>query len=329
MTPRRPDHDELLARLNRQSVAKHFDAYEDVAWDAPENRIDPEDPRFERPADCGIGRTEWYRSRPSAYRARLGLHMAMEQMRIGVDFESVLCRGLLEFASTQEPGSAELRYAYHEVIEESQHSLMFQEMIARSGLPTRGISGIEKWASRRVPAWGRTRPELFFLHVLGGEAPIDHVQKLELARKDALHPLLRRIMQIHVTEEARHISFAKSFLRKEVPRLRGYRLWSLRVHAPITLSVMARQMVQPPAWLLDLYGVPMEVRREAFRDDPVHRARIADGLRPLRDLSVEVGLVPAPFVPLWKALGIWSSEAPKKRLASGGPPGEEVVSSPA
>ena len=48
-----PAPDELLARLNRASVTRRFDAYRDVDWDAPEYRVDPDDPRWERPADCG------------------------------------------------------------------------------------------------------------------------------------------------------------------------------------------------------------------------------------------------------------------------------------
>lgn len=304
----RPSHDTLLARLNHASVQKHFDAYQDVAWDAPENRVDQTDPRFERPSDCGLGATAWYRAQPQPVRARLGLHLAMAQMRLGIDFESVLSRGLLELAYASEPGSAELRYAYHEVIEECQHSLMFQEMIVRAGLPVRGVEGIERWGAKRVPQMARTFPELFFIHVLGGEAPIDHSQKLELARKDELHPLLRRIMQIHVTEEARHISFAKSFLRERVPHLGAWRLLEMRVSTPITLGVMARQMLQPPRWLLDAYGVPAVVRREAFVEDAMHRRRVAEGLRPLRDLCVELDIASGAFVPLWRAFGIWGEE---------------------
>ena len=311
-------HAALVARLNNASVKKHFDAYEDVAWDAPENRVDPSDPRFERPSDCGLGATAWYRAQPQAVRARLGLHLAMTQMRLGIDFESVLSRGLLELAYASEPGSAEMRYAYHEVIEECQHSLMFQEMITRAGLPVRGIEGIERWGAKRVPEMARTFPELFFIHVLGGEAPIDHAQKLELARKDEIHPLLRRILQIHVTEEARHISYAKSFLRERVPHLGAWRLLEMRVWTPITLGVMARQMLQPPRWLLDEYQVPAAVRREAFVEDVVHRRRVAQGLRPLRDLCVELDIASSAFVPLWRAFGIWGEEPARLALPAEG-----------
>lgn len=305
----RPTHDALVARLNAVSVKKHFDAYEDVGWEDPGFELDPRDPSFELSPRYGLGRTDWYRALDADRRARIGLHIVAAQMRLGMDFEAILSRGLLELAMTLHPGSPDLRYAYHEVIEEAQHSLMFQEFIARTGLPVRGLEGMELRASRRVPRFARTFPELFFIHVLGGEAPIDHVQRLELARRDELHPLVRRILQIHVTEEARHVSFAKSALRERVPRLSAIRLLRLRIGTPITLAAMTYQMLVPPQWLFDLYRVPDEVRLASYRDDPEHRRRTVDGLRPIRELCVELRIATPLFARLWKALGIWEEPA--------------------
>ena len=110
-------------------------------------------------------------------------------------------------------------------------------------------------------------------------------------------------MQIHVTEEARHICFAKSYLRERVPRMSAFRRLELRDHTPFTFAVMAKQMIEPPRWLLDAYGVPAAVRREAFRDDALHRARIARAAPAARPRA-ELGLIPAGLVPLWKVLGI-------------------------
>ena len=130
----RPDAFEaLVARLSQQSVTKHFDAYADVPWDEEAYRIEPEDPRWELPADDPLGATEWYQCLAQPTRARLGLEMVASKMKIGLEFESVLKRGLLEYATTLPNRSPEFRYAYHEVIEEAQHSLMFQEFVNRSG----------------------------------------------------------------------------------------------------------------------------------------------------------------------------------------------------
>src|SRR5437588_1267120 len=167
----------LIARLSQQSVVKHFDAYGDVACDDPEMRLDPEDPRWEMDADGGLGATEWYRSQPQGVRARIGLQGIVSAMKTGLQFESILKRGLLEYAATLPNGAPEFRYAYHEVIEEAQHSLMFQEFVNRSGMDVPGIPPMERIGARRVIAMGRRFPEMFFIFVLGGEDPIDHVQR--------------------------------------------------------------------------------------------------------------------------------------------------------
>src|SRR5690606_7156337 len=150
----------LLKRLSHQSVVKHFDAYADIDWDAPEMRIDPEDPRWELDNEVSLGATSWYRSQPQAIRARIGLHLFATFMKIGLQFESVLKRGLLEYAFKLPNGAPEFRYVYHEIIEESQHSLMFQEFVNRSGFDIPGLAGWQKVASRWVVRLGRTFPEL-------------------------------------------------------------------------------------------------------------------------------------------------------------------------
>jgi len=100
-------HSALVSRLCQKSVEKHFDAYQDVEWDRREFRIDPTDPRWEKDEDDPLGATDWYRSLPQARRATLGLHHIACQMKIGVEFEAVLGRGLFEFASSLPNGSPE------------------------------------------------------------------------------------------------------------------------------------------------------------------------------------------------------------------------------
>src|ERR1700722_14877365 len=195
----------LVARLSQQSVTKHFDAYADVPWDDEAYRIDPEDPRWELPADDPLGATEWYQRLDQPTRARLGLDTVASKMKIGLEFESVLKRGLLEFASTLPNGSPEFRYTYHEVIEEAQHSLMFQEFVNRGGFGGGGPRPLDRAASRWIVVLGRLFPELFFIFVLGGEDPIDHVQRRELRSNRTMPPLLERNIRIPVTEEAPHL----------------------------------------------------------------------------------------------------------------------------
>lgn len=303
---RRETYPDLVRRLSYQSVVKHFDAYADIDWECPEFRVDPEDPRWELPADDVLGGTAWYRSQPPAVRARIGLHMVASFMKIGLQFESVLKRGLLEFAFDLPNGSPEFRYVYHEMIEEAQHSLMFQEFVNRSGFDIPGLGWIDRALSRLIVIRSaRNFPELFFLFVLGGEDPIDHVQRSALRSERPLHPLLKRIMQIHVTEEARHLCFARHYLKQNAPRLGRFRRFVLSVRAPIILSIMAQQMMQPSPQIIRTYGIPRGVVDEAYRKNPVHRQRTLDALTKVRQLCEEIGILTPFSIGLWRRLGIW------------------------
>ena len=63
------------------------------------------------------------------------------------------------------------------------------------------------------------RPRRLFIGILAGEEPIDHYQKALLRSDVDIPPAVERVMQIHVAEEARHISFAGEFLHAHLARM--------------------------------------------------------------------------------------------------------------
>jgi hypothetical protein len=302
---------DLVCRLSHQSVVKHFDAYADIEWNSAEFRIDPDDPRWELEPDDVLGATEWYRSQPSGTRSRIGLHMLANFMKIGVIFEYVLKRGLLDFASGLPTGSPEFRYCYHETIEEAQHSLMFQEFVNRSGFKIPGLSRLEHRGADFVVKYARKFPELFFFFVLAGEDPIDYVQRQTLRKdREDIHPLLLRIMQIHVTEEARHMSFARHNLRTRVPKLSATRRARLAFSVPLILGAMARMMMEASPQIARAYNIPREVVNAAYRSNPIQRRRMHEASTKLFRLCEELGLVSSWSVRLWKVMRIRPEPAP-------------------
>ncbi len=307
----REPYTDLVARLSARSVTKKHDAYTDVDWDHPDHRIVADDPRFELDDDDPLGHTEWYRALPQSARARLGLHVIASMLRTGVEFESILSRGLLEFATSRPNGSPDFRYAYHEVIEEAQHTLMFQEIINRSGIDAHGLTAFEARGSRGVPPMGRTFPECFFLHVLAGETPIDWIQRRTLARARAQHPLLRRVMQIHVMEEARHLCFATRFIEEHAPRMGIVKRARLRLTAPFILATTVAPMLRIPSDVARTHSIPRDVVREAHTGD-LHRARVHEGLRPVHELCERIGIVTSTTERLWN----WFGLSPRRSLAA-------------
>lgn len=295
----------LLARLSHQSVVKHFDAYADVPWDDPAYAIDPEDPRFELSADDPLARTAWYRSQPAPVRARIGLHMMAQFMRTGRAFEGILKRGILEFIERLADNAPEIRYAYHEVIEEAQHSLMFHEFVRRTGMSV-PLPRILRVSDREIMRSARRFPELFFMLVLSGEDPIDWVQRRKLQDGREQHPLLERIIKIHITEEARHMSFARHFLRRRVPALGLWKRTLLRLRTPMILSIAAGLMMKPSPEIVRAYGIPRETLRDAYGRGSRYRSDAVEALRKPRDLCWDLGILDGRSAWLWKRLGIYA-----------------------
>ena len=302
----RESYEALLARLSRQSVAKRYECYRDIDWDAPEFRIVPGDPRWELPTSDPLGGTAWYRALPAAMRSRVGLYRLATFMKVGLQFENVLSQGLLRFALSKSEQSPEQRYAYHELIEESHHSMMFAEFIRRSGLEIRGLARAWTRLDRLVISFGESFPELFFVFVLGGEDPIDHAQRLTLAERE-LHPLVKRMSQIHITEEARHLCFARSFLREHVPKLSPKKRAVLAVTAPAVLRLTAELMLRPSPSLLREFAIPPAVVDEAFTHNAAYRALTFQSLAKVRALMDELGLVTGLSARWWKAIGAAAS----------------------
>jgi hypothetical protein len=309
-------YDRLIERLSTASVSKHYEPYIDIAWDSEELSIDPDDQRWILPAIDPLGSHPWYLEQPLAVRSRIGLWRFATAMKTGVQFENVLKRGLLGYAFRLPNASAEFRYAYHEVIEEGHHGMMFQEFVNRCGMPIEGLSpGMRRLAPLVVPL-GRWFPALFFFFVLGGEDPIDHVQRRTLDRGDELHPLIERIIRIHVAEEARHLSFARHYLRRRVPQLGFIRRRIIAIATPIILGVMARVMLAPSRSMIRHFGIPRSVIDEAYRRNPAARAEARDSLTKVRALAEELGLINPIERQIWKAFRIWPPRAERSRTAA-------------
>lgn len=299
----RGSYGELLARLNQLSVQHYCDPMRDIDWDAPAHRLDPEDPRFCIADTHALARTAWYAGLDPATRARFGLNWIAQQLKYGIGFEAVLCRGLLEFAQTLPNESLEYRYVMHEVIEEGRHSLMFQQFIDRSGMPTQVVSGPMAWIDDRIAHLGRKHPVLFFFTVLSGEIFVDQQNRAALKRPQAaVHPLYRQVLKFHVMEEARHVCFAERYLREHLPELsERARMWMGCLLPPIFYDA-ARMMLTPDAALARRFAIPRDAMLAAFGPNSDFTRQLAEATRPVRELCREHGLMRAPHAFGWRRL---------------------------
>lgn len=296
--------EEKIGRLVELSLGTGHDAYRDVPWDDPDYAVDPADPRLAAYPFDPLAHLPWYQALPSEAQARVGLQRTANAMRIGWEFENLLQQGLLIRAYAMRNDDAAFPYVHHEIMEESQHSMMFYEFVRRFAPEVHGIPRrLRRLLQPLVHFVSRRLPELFFIMVLAGEVPIDYVQR-RAVRELELHPLVERILAIHIEEEARHVSYANHELRRQVPEMGLLGRHALALAIPVVLAVGARLIVYPSPWLLASHGVSREEARAAF-SHPESRRVLAASVTRVRTLCRELRLLTPAAVMLWKAAGLW------------------------
>lgn len=300
------EYHELLRTLSEGSVNQHFDAFVDIAWDEPRFAVVEDDDRWILPKEFPIGRHEWYTSLPRERQIEIGMAYQAQLAKVGLQFESVLIRGVMEYVFTLDNQDPEYRYLMHEVTEETHHTQMFQELVNRIGADVKGARKLLRAIQPVVPVFGRLLPELFFTGVLAGEEPIDHVQKAVLRGADstAMHPLMVRVMQIHVAEEARHISFAHEYLRRTVPTLSKVRRGALSILFPLVMRVLGDAIMKPTPEFCATYDIPKHVVDDLYWDGEDGTKMLRDIFADVRTLAEESGLMNPVSRKVWKALRI-------------------------
>ena len=279
----------MLATLSEGSVRRNFNPYTDIEWDSPEFAVTENDPRWILPTTDPLGRHPWYQAQSEERKIEIGMWRQANVAKVGLHFESILIRGLMNYTFWVPNGSPEYRYCLHESVEECNHTMMFQEMVNRVGADVPGMPRMLRWISPLVPLAAGPLPVAFFIGVLAGEEPIDHTQKNVLREGKSLHPIMERVMAIHVAEEARHISFAHEFLRKRLPQLTKRQRFWISLYYPLTMRVLCQAIVKPPKAFWQEFDIPREVKRELFFRSPESRKWLSDMFADVRMLAHDTG----------------------------------------
>ncbi|MFE3323061.1 diiron oxygenase [Nocardia sp. NPDC059195] len=300
-----PEYHEILRNLSEGSVNRHFDPYVDIDWDSPEFAVHSDDPRWIMPDEDPLGRHPWYKAQPIEKQIAIGMWRQAGIAKVGLDFEQLLIRGLMQYLVSVPNGDPEFRYITHEAAEECNHTMMFQEMINRIGYrDVVGMGTIDRKLTMAIWPAVKYFPELFFTMILGGEEPIDHLQKSLLRAGVDLHPMVQRVMQIHVAEEARHISFAHEYLRRNVPGMNPIAKSVLSVAFPIAMRLMLDMIMTPPKEFVEKFDIPAEVMRDAYWSSEESQITMRNIFGDVRALATNSGLMNPVAKRTWRLLGI-------------------------
>jgi hypothetical protein len=181
---------------------------------------------------------------------------------------------------------------------------MFQEFVNRSGQDVGGGSRFFRLVAPFLPLAAKWVPFGFFYGVLAGEEPIDHVQKSVLRAGNEMHPLLQRIMQIHVAEEARHIGFAHQYLEHQAPRLSRVDRAVLSLAVPVIMRWLCDEILKPSRKARRDMGLPRSVVEELYWGTPESRKMLRDLFGDVRMLAEQTGMMSRPARLVWRLMKI-------------------------
>lgn len=256
----------VAARLLRGSQSTSHDPLTEVDWLAP---LDPELPALPLHRVSLYGTSLWDRLTP-AQQVQLSWHEFASTAAVGLWFEMCLMQALLRYAYDRDPATAHVQYCLTEIGDETRHSVMFARAAEHLA------PGCRYGPSPRVHRLGRLWKTVaagpsMFASVLVAEEYLDRLQR-EALTTPGLLPLAVSVARIHVSEEARHVSYAREALARTAPRLsRRARLLHQQMTAA-TAAFVVDALIDPAVY--QAVGLdPVEAAGAARRGDAHRQTR--------------------------------------------------------
>lgn len=204
------DREKTAQRLLRSAAERAYDGEVDIDWDAP-----PVPGLYwATPRRTSLYGTKLWDKLTQEQRIELTRHELGSILSFGIYVETGLSAMLWRQVVEQNGGATDHgRYALTEVSEEARHSTMFGRLVNKMGVKPYTYP---KFATRVIRLLG-----LMPLGPsgLGGlllvEEVLDRAQR-ETMVDETVQPHARQLMKIHVLEEARHITYAREELVRQI-----------------------------------------------------------------------------------------------------------------
>jgi hypothetical protein len=298
-------YDSKVEALSQATVRLRFDPYVDIDWDAPENALDAKDPRWQLDPDSSpLAATDWYAEQPLQRRIDMGRWITANTLKATIQFEMLLIRGVVHHTGKLPNASAVFRYLMHEVVDEANHILMFQEFINRTGEDVPGMRRASRFIGPILGVVGGYASVFHFVGILCGEQPLHYQQTLQHRSGVGVPPLLNQITYLHLAEEARHITFADDYLAHGMQRAGRVRRAMYAIAFPFYLRWLIGESMGLPRTFARQFGVPRRVFKTAYwRSASSHRI-LAESAADVRRVAEDLGLRTAWSRWMWRLLGI-------------------------
>ena len=286
-----PTREEFSERLLRGSVKKSYEPIVDIDWDAP---LDP-DKYFLPPKTVSLYGTPLWDGMTRAEQIELSRQELVNTLSAGIWFENILNQALLRHLMHADPTARATHYALTEMGDETRHMVMFGRTIEKVGAKPMRPKLYQRMIINGLPL--AFKGSVLWVAALIGEEIFDSLQR-QMMDDPELQPAVQRLMRIHVTEEARHIQFARDGLRKHVGGMRWLnRMWVANLHG--IGGYFFQYLFSNPAQYrrVDLPG--RATRRIARRSAHRHETQVM-GFAPLAAFLDEVGLMGPIARRMWR-----------------------------
>jgi len=194
--------DVVATRLIGGSVRRSYEPTVAIDWDAPL----VEGKYFLPKEVLSLYGTSYWEELTEEQRIALSREELANVLSVGIWFENILNRALLLQLLREEPTSPFAHYALTEMGDECRHMTMFGKVIERVGARSYRMGPVDRFLAAMLPHF--LRGSLLWVGALIGEEIFDAQQRRNMADPE-LQPIVAQLMRIHVTEEARHIKFAR------------------------------------------------------------------------------------------------------------------------
>ncbi|MBU9763487.1 DUF4873 domain-containing protein [Mycobacterium sp. TNTM28] len=314
--PTASSRDAFSERLLKGSVRKSYAPVVDIDWAAP---LDP-DKFFLPPRIVSLYGTPLWDSMSRAEQIELSRQELANTLSAGIWFENILNQSLLRKMMHQDPTSASTHYELTELGDETRHMVMFGKAIDKMDAKPVRPRLYQRMIINTLPFF--FRGSVLWVAALVGEEIFDSLQR-QMMDDPELQPMVQRLMRIHVTEEARHIQFARDGLRKRIPSMPWYkRVWVANLNGVggYFFRYLFTNKVQYARVGLDARAARRMARASAHR-----REVQISGFAPLAAFLEEVGLMGRIGRRMWRRAGFLPARTPRALTAGAAEAGADLT----
>jgi len=282
-----------VAKLVAAAERASYDPFTEIDWNQPI----ADTAYFLPPEHLPLFGTPPWEAMSELERIEYSRHECASLCSAGIWFENILMNMVLKHLYDLPVSDVSHRYLLIETADECRHSAMFGEFIRQAGTPAYQVDPLLRFGGKVMTnIAGRAGG---FIAILAAEEILD-VSNRATMKDDRVHPLSRQIAKLHVLEEARHMSFARTWLEAVWPTLNPLDRVRAAALAPVYVFGIADALVNPTVY--DELGIDGGARMA--KANPHRKDMVKGSLHRLVTQLEELGAITPLTRPSWMLLGL-------------------------